>query len=78
MFCHPHSSAGSEAAAVFSHVQLFVTPGTVAHQAPLSVGFFTQEYWSGLLFTPPGDLPKPGSEPLSPASPYIGRQILYY
>ena len=61
-----------------SCVFLFVTPWTVVHQAPLSMGFFRQEYWSGLLFTPPGDLPKPGIEPLSPASPYIGRQILYY
>ena len=50
----------------------------IAHQTPLSTGFFRQEYWSGFLFTPPGDLPKPEIEPLSPASPYIGRQILYY
>ena len=71
MFCHPHSSAGSEAAAVFSHVQLFVTPGTVAHQAPLSVGFFTQEYWSGLPFPPPEDPLNPGIEPSSPVSPAL-------
>ena len=40
-----------------SHVQLFVTPWTVAHQAPLSMGFSRQEYWSGLTFPSPGDLP---------------------
>ena len=42
------------------------TPWTVAHQAPLSMGF-SQEYWSGLLFPAPGDLPNPGIEPISPA-----------
>ena len=41
----------------FSHVRLFVTPWTVAHQAPLSMGFFRQEYWSRLQCPPPGDLP---------------------
>ena len=45
----------------------FVTPWTVAHQAPLSMGFPRQEYWSGLPFPPPGDLPDPGIEPGSPA-----------
>ena len=40
---------------------------TVAHQAPLSMGFSRQEYWSGFSFPPPGDLPDPGIEPLSPA-----------
>ena len=48
-------------------VQLFVTPWTVAHQAPLSTGFSGQEYWSGLPFPSPGDLPNPGIEPRSPA-----------
>ena len=38
----------------------------LAHQAPLSVGFSRQEYWSGLPFPPPGDLPHPGIEPVSP------------
>ena len=46
-----------------SHVQLFVTPWTVAHQAPLSMGFSRQENWSGLPFPFPGDLPDPGIEP---------------
>ena len=48
-------------------VQLFVTPWTVAHQAPLSIGFSRQEYWSGLPFPSPGGLPNPGIEPRSPA-----------
>ena len=42
---------------VLSHVQLCETPWTVAHQAPLSMGFPKQEYWSGLPFPSPGDLP---------------------
>ena len=45
----------------------FVTPRTVAHQAPLSVEFSRQEYWSGLRFPSPGDLLNPGIEPRSPA-----------
>ena len=43
------------------------TPWTVAHQAPLSMGFSRQEYWSGLPFPSPGDLPNPGIKPRSPA-----------
>ena len=54
-----------------SHVQLFVTPWTVAHQAPLSRGFSRQEYWSGLPCTPPGDLPDSGMEPVSLTSPAL-------
>ena len=50
-----------------SRVQLFVTQWTVACQAPLSLGFSRQEYWSGLPFPPPGDLPYPETEPVSPA-----------
>ena len=50
-----------------SRVRLFATPWTVAYQAPLSVGFSRQEYWSGLPFPSPGDLPNPGIEPRSPA-----------
>ena len=42
-----------------------VTPWTVTHQAPLSMGFSRQEYWSGLTYLPPGDLPNPGIEPTS-------------
>ena len=52
----------------FSHVQLFVTPWTVARQVHLSMGFSRQEYWSGLPFPPPGDLPDLGIEPVSPVS----------
>ena len=44
-----------------------VTPWTVAHQVPLSMGFSRQEYWSGLPFPSPGDFPYPGIEPGSPA-----------
>ena len=51
-----------------SHVQLFVTLWTVACQDPLSIGFFRQEYCSGLPFPPLGDLPDPGIEPASPVS----------
>ena len=54
-------------AQLLNFVQLFVIPWTVAHQALLSIGFSSQEYWSGLPFPPPGDLPDPGIEPTSPA-----------
>ena len=50
-----------------SLVRLFVTPWSIIHQALLSMGFFRQEYWSGFPFPSPGDLPKPGIEPRSPA-----------
>ena len=53
---------------MLSYFQLFVTPWTVAHQAPLSMECSRQEYLSGLPFTPPGDLPKAGIELLSPVS----------
>ena len=53
----------------FSHVQLFVTPWTVSHQAPLSIGFSRQEYWSGLPGPTSGDLPDTGVELVSPAAP---------
>ena len=49
-----------------SRVRLFATLWTVAHQAPLSMGFSRQDYWSGLPFPSPGDLPDPGIEPRSP------------
>ena len=55
----------------FSHVQLFVTLRTVALQAPLSMGFSRQEYWSGFPCPPPGDLPNPGIEPVSLAAPAL-------
>ena len=50
-----------------SHVQLFMTPWTVAYEAPPTMRFSRQEYWSGLPFPSPGDLPNPGIEPGCPA-----------
>ena len=52
---------------LLSHVQLFVIPWTVAYQAPPSMEFSRQEYWSGLPIPSPGDIPDPGIEPRSPA-----------
>ena len=51
---------------VLSHVWFFATPWTIAGQAPLSMGFPRQKYWSGLLFPSPGDLPNLGVKPTSP------------
>ena len=51
------------------HFQLFMTPWTIAHEAPLSIGLSWQEYRSGLPFSPPGDLPNTGIKPGSPESP---------
>ena len=56
-------------AKLLSHIQLFVTQRTVAHQAPLSMGFSRKEFWSGLTCLPPGDLPDPGIEPTSMPTP---------
>ena len=56
---------------LLSHVCLFATPSTVARWALLSMGFFRQEYWSGLPFPPPGILQDPGTDPMSPASPAL-------
>ena len=53
----------------FSHVQLCATIWTVAHQAPLSMGFFRQEYWNGFPCVSPGDLPNQESKPTSLMSP---------
>ena len=53
---------------MFSCAQLFAIPWTVAHQTPLSMEFFRQDYWSRLPFPTPGDLPNPGIKPLSLAS----------
>ena len=62
-----HTTSGVYVLSRFSHVQLFMTLWTVTHQAPLSMGFSRQEYWSGLPCPPPGDLPNPGIEPGPPA-----------
>ena len=54
---------------MLSCVRLFAAPQTIAHQTLLSMEFSRQEYWSGLLCPPPGDLPDPGTEPMFPALP---------
>ena len=56
---------------LLSCVQLIATPWTVAHQAPLSMEFSQQEYWSGTPFPPSGHLPDPGIKPASPGSPAL-------
>ena len=56
----------------FSHVRLFATLWTVAHQAPVSLGFSRQKYWSWLPCPPPGDLPNPGIKPSSFTFPALG------
>ena len=61
------NNAINEQVKSLSHVRLFATPWTVAHQAPPSMGFSRQEYWSGLPFPSLGDLPDPGIKPRSPA-----------
>ena len=55
----------------FSPVRFLATLWTIAHQAPLSMGFSKQEYWSRLPCPPPGDLPNPGIEPASLMSPAL-------
>ena len=55
----------------FSSVRLFVTPWTVAHQVPLSMGLSRQQHWSGLPCPPPGDLLDPGIEPTILMSPTL-------
>ena len=62
-------------AQLLSRVWLFEIPWTVARQAPLSMGFPRQEYWSGLPFPPPGDLPDPGIQPSSPVSPALAGRL---
>ena len=63
-WCIPHSSEG------------FQPFKNINHQAPLSIGFSRQDYWSGLPFLPPGDLPDPGIEPASPAAPALAGGFL--
>ena len=63
---------------VLSHVGLFATPWTVALQAPLSMEFPRQAYWSGMPFPPPKDLSEPGIETVSPVSPSWGRKFFIY
>ena len=59
-----------------NHVKLFVTPWTVLHQSPPSMGFFGQEYWSELPCPPPGDLPDPEIKPVSLKSPALAGGFL--
>ena len=59
----------------FSHVQLFATPWTLAHQAPLSMGFSKQEYWSGLPCPPLGDLSDPRIKPMSLVFPALAGKL---
>ena len=74
---NPHHRAAFFVCALsLSHVQLLVTPWTVARQAPLSPGFFRQEYWSGLPYSLPGDLPHPGIKPSSLTSPALAGGFL--
>ena len=61
----------------FSHVQLFETLWTVALQAPLFMGFFRQEYWSGLSCPTPRNLPNPGIKPRTQVSSF-GRRVLFH
>ena len=60
----PVNAGDTRDTVMLSHVQFFVTPGTVAHKTPLTMELSRQEYWSGLLFPSPGDLPRPGIEPV--------------
>ena len=62
----------------FNHVWLSADPWTIAHQAPLSVGFSRQEYWSGWPCPPPGDLPNPGIELASLKSPALAGGFLFF
>ena len=61
---------------MLSRVQLFAIPWAVAHQASLPMGFSRREYWSGLPFPPPGDLPDPVIETVSPVSPAMAGRFL--
>ena len=63
--------SSSSSARLLSCARLFLTPRSVAHQAPLIKGFSRQEYWSESPVPPPGDLPNPGIKPSSPASPAL-------
>ena len=59
-----------------SRVQFFATPWTVSCQAPPPMEFSSQEYWSGLTFPTPRDLPDPGMQPTSPASPALAGESI--
>ena len=65
-------------ACILSRIQLFASPWTIAFQAPLSMGFSRQEYWSGLPFPISGDLSSPGIKPMSPISPALAGGFFYH
>ena len=67
--CADHSHSGPSCSCLV--VSDAATPWIAANQAPLSMGFFRQEYWSELPFLPPGDLPDPGMKPVSPGAPAL-------
>ena len=69
------TNCGARVLSCFSRARLFATLWTVAHQAPLSIGFFGQEHWSGLPCPPSGDLPDPGNEPVSFISPALAGRV---
>ena len=73
LFCGYHAFGSAQ---LLSHVWLFATLWSVNFQSPLSMGFFWQEYWNGLLFPPLGDLPHSGTESVSPASPALQEDFL--
>ena len=60
---------------VLTHIQLFASPWTVAHQTPLSMGFSRQEYWSRLPFSASGDVPDPGVKPTFLVSPALAGEL---
>ena len=66
ILCFDYSTLESESENNLSHIQLFLTPRSVACQGPLSMGFSRPEYWSGLPFPSPGHLPNPGIKARSP------------
>jgi len=74
---HKVTSGACVHAQLLSRVRLFVTPWTVACQAPLSMGFSRQDCWNGLPCPPPGDLPDPGFKPTSHIS-CIGRWVFFF
>ena len=73
---HRKATMRARVLSCFSRVRLFVTPWTVSCQAPLSMGFSRQEYLSGLPWPPPGNLPNPQIEPVSPAAPELQEDSL--
>ena len=70
---HTHTHTYMCVLSHFRRLRLFAAPWTAAHQAPLSVGFSRQEYWSGSPCPPPGDRPDPGIEPRSLSPAFAGR-----